>query len=385
MINDTLSNGSSALLGIPPEIDTPSLVIDETRLRANLADMQGFAKANGVDLVPHVKTHRTPQIALMQSEYGARALCIAKLGEAEILRDHGLDRFVVAYPTVGDAKFERAARLLDQGVQLLLCVEDAEVAAALSAVMVRHGLAVDTAIIVDTGYHREGIEPARVADFAAAIAPLPGLRLRGLLTHEGQAYGQPELAGLRQEATSAGEAMVRLAGQIRQRGIEVDLVSVGSTGTARYSAAVPGITQVRPGIYPFNDYGQVLRGIVGLDRCAARVVATVVSASAPGRALVDAGSKSLGQDKLSIHVPGSPDVHGLLCDLPGWELHALSEEHGWLRWAGAGAPTPLKVGHRVQILPNHICSAFHVLGESVVVDDGRVVGTWIATARGASR
>ncbi len=305
MINDTLSNGSSALLDIPPEIDTPSLVIDEARLRVNLADMQDFAKANGVDLVPHVKTHRTPQIALMQSEYGARALCIAKLGEAEILREHGLDRFVVAYPTVGDAKFERAARLLDQGVQLLLCVEDAEVAAALSAVMVRHGLAVDTAIIVDTGYHREGIEPARVADFAAAIAPLPGLRLRGLLTHEGQAYGQPELAGLRQEATSAGEAMVRLAGQIRQRGIEVDLVSVGSTGTARYSAAVLGITQVRPGIYPFNDYGQVLRHRrPGPMRCPGGGHRR--QRLSPGRALVDAYSKSLGQDKLSIHVPGSP-------------------------------------------------------------------------------
>ena len=163
------------------------------------------------------------------------------------------------------------------------------------------------------------------------------------------------------------------------------MVSVGSTATAKLTTAVEGITQVRPGIYAFNDYGQVLRGTVGIERCAARVVATVMSAPEPGRAFLDCGSKALSQDRLGIHVPDAPGGFGLVVDLPGWELFQLSEEHGWLRWTGDGPAPSLEVGTRVQVLPNHICSVFHMLGSSLVIDDGVVVAEWEATARGRSQ
>ncbi|MCE2532037.1 MAG: alanine racemase [Acidimicrobiia bacterium] len=290
----------------------------------------------------------------------------------------------MAYPIVGEAKIARARRLM-QRANILLSVDSFAGAEALAAGMASEDTVADVLVIVDTGYHRCGVDAAEAADFAAAIAPLPGLRLRGLITHEGHAYSKPGEEGLHNASVDAGELMVAAADELRARGLDIDVVSVGSSATARHTTAVDGITQVRPGIYAFNDYGQVLRGVVGLDRCAARVVATVVSHTEPDRAILDAGSKSVSHDRLGIHVPGAPGGYGLVVDLPGWELYQLSEEHGWLRWTGDGPPSELTIGQRVQILPNHICSAFHMLGQSEIIDGGEHVATWIATGRGESR
>ena len=359
-------------------------MVDRTRMQQNIDDMAAYAAGRGIGLAPHAKTHRTPEIARLQMAAGAEMLCIAKLGEAEVLADAGLDRFVMAYPIVGEAKIARARRLMERA-SILLSVDSFAGAEALGAGMAAAGTAADVLVIVDTGYHRCGVAAGEAADFAAAIAPLPGLRLRGLITHEGHAYSKPGTDGLHNASVDAGELMVAAADELRARGLDVDVVSVGSSATARHTTAVDGITQVRPGIYAFNDYGQVLRGVVGFDRCAARVVATVVSHVERDRAILDAGSKSVSHDRLGIHVPGAPGGYGLVVDLPGWELYQLSEEHGWLRWTGDGPPTELTIGQRVQILPNHICSAFHMLGRSEIVDAGEHVATWTATARAESR
>ncbi len=372
------------LLDIPETIDTPSLVVDLDRLMRNIDTMAADIAALGVGLAPHAKTHRTPEIARLQMEAGAEALCIAKLGEAEVLADAGFDRFVMAYPIVGEAKCERARRLMERA-SILLAVDSVEAGAALAASMAAAGAEAEVLVIVDTGYRRCGVSPESAPHLAAHLDSLDGIRVRGFITHEGHAYGAPDLEGLGSASAAAGRAMAEAARVARELGVAVDVVSVGSSATARPASAVDGVTQARPGIYAFNDYGQVLRGVAGLEQCAARVMATVVSHAAPDRAIVDAGSKALSQDRLGIHVPGAPGVHGLVVDLPGWELYQLSEEHGWLRWIGDGSPGPLEIGRRVQILPNHICSVFHVLGQSEIVQRGEHVATWIATARGASR
>jgi D-serine deaminase-like pyridoxal phosphate-dependent protein len=376
--------GERSMLQIPDSIDTPSLVIDLDILQQNIDSMAADIAGMGVALAPHAKTHRTPQIARMQMDAGAEALCIAKLGEAEVLAETGLDSFVMAYPIVGEVKLDRARRLMESA-SILLSVDSPDAGRALAANMSRAGVEADVLVIVDTGYHRCGVSPVDAPDLAAYLSGLDGIRLRGFITHEGHAYGAPDADGLRGESVAAGEAIVGAAEAARERGLDIDVISVGSSATARHSASAKGVTQARPGIYAFNDYGQVLRGVVDMDRCAARVAATVVSHVTPGQAILDAGSKALSQDRLGIHVPGAPGVFGLVVDLPGWELFQLSEEHGWVRWIGEGAPGPLEIGQRVQILPNHICSIFHMLGQSEIVRSGEHVDTWHATARGASR
>lgn len=375
-----------ATIEVPEGIDTPNLVVDLSRLKTNLTAMTAFGRERGIEIAPHFKTHRTPQIARLQIEAGSETLCIAKLGEAEVLRAEGISSFVMAYAIVGEQKFARAKSLMRTS-RLMLSVEDIGVARALGASMEADGLVADVLIIVDVGFHREGIDPANVPDLAAVIRDEPGLRLRGLLTHEGHAMSAPDDDGLTQLSRESGDLLVKLANDLRESGHEIDVISAGSSGTALRIGEVEGVSQLRPGIYPFNDMGQVVRGTATLSTSAARVVSTVIAHAAPDRALIDAGSKSLGQDLLSIWSGGGSGAgdHGLLVDLPGWSLHSVSEEHGWLRWTGDGPPTELAIGRQVQVLPNHICSAFHVLGESVIVDHGEYVATWKSTARGESR
>jgi D-serine deaminase-like pyridoxal phosphate-dependent protein len=380
-----LENAPGASLDIPTSVETPSLVVDLDRVEANLDDMAAFAEEHAIALVPHVKTHRTPEFAALQMKSGATALCVAKLSEAEEFARCGFRSFVMAYPIVGEEKFERAKRLVRQGVDIRLTTDDLRQGQLLAAAFATDGLTADVAIKVDTGFHRVGVEPPRAVEMAVALARLEGVRVRGFIAHEGHAAGADDDCGVHDLSLDSGEQMVWAANQARAAGVPVDTVSVGSTATAKHTPLVVGITEVRPGIYPFNDYGQLLRGTVGLDRCAARVVTTVVSSAAPDRAVIDAGSKSLGQDLLAIWFASGAAGHGLVIGEPGWSLFKLSEEHGWMRWEGDGAPRPLTVGQRLQILPNHICSAFHVLGESVVVRQGAVVATWVATARGCSK
>ena len=373
-----------AALAIPEDVETPSLVVDLARVRVNLEDMATFADSVGVALYPHVKTHRTVEFARMQVDAGAAGLCVAKLSEAEVFVDAGFTDLVMAYPIAGEDKHRRAMRLGERA-KLRLSVDSLEGARAFSGSLVKSGAAADVLLEVDTGFLRSGADPEMAPGMAREIAGLPGIRFRGIITHEGQAAGGENRAAIETAAVAAGEIMVRVAAEIRAMSIDVDTVSVGSTSTAKATTTVSGITELRPGIYAFNDYGQVIAGTVGVDRCAARVVATVVSHAAPDRAIVDAGSKSLGQDLLGIWFRDAAPGHGLVIGHPGWRLISVSEEHGWLRWDRDGPPTPLDVGVRVQILPNHICSAFHVLGESVIIDEGEHVDTWVATARGCSK
>jgi D-serine deaminase-like pyridoxal phosphate-dependent protein len=372
-------------LHIPLTVETPSLVVDLARVQANLDDMANFTRSQGVHLVPHVKTHRTPQFAQMQVDSGADALCIAKLSEAESFASAGFTNLVMAYPIVGADKIARAVRLVSSGVSLRLTTDDLLAGRRLGEGFAEAGLVADLTIKVDTGFHRVGLPAKPAVRLARELAAVDGLRIRGFITHEGHAAGADDSCGLHDLSLETGQLMMWAADEARREGLAIDVVSVGSTATARHTTLVDGITEVRPGIYPFNDYGQVIRGTVGVDRCAARVVATVVSAVAPGRAIIDAGSKSLGQDLLAVWFADGPSGHGLVADRPGWKLNKVSEEHGWMQWDGAGGPTPLAVGERVQIIPNHICSAFHVLGECVVIRDGVVEGTWTATARGCSK
>jgi len=294
----TWETADGAAISIPDDIETPSLVVDLPRVRANLADMNQFAKAAGVELAPHVKTHRTIEFGRLQVESGATRLCVAKLSEAEHFIDAGLDTLVMAYPLAGDDKYARARRLIPRA-DLRLSVDSLEAARGFSSSLAGTGLEATVLLIVDTGFHRTGVPLGVAADVAIELAGLENIRFAGLITHEGHAASAGSIEAIRDTAREAGKSLSALATRLRSVGVSVDSVSVGSTATVRHSAT-QGVTEIRPGIYPFNDFGQLHLGTVSIDRCAARVVSTIVSHAAPDRAIIDAGSKALSQDRLSI-------------------------------------------------------------------------------------
>lgn len=365
-------------------VATPGLVLDLDIFDHNLAEMAAIVRSAGVELWPHAKTHRIAEAGRYQIAHGASGLTVAKLGEAEAFADAGIERLFVANPIVGADKAERALAL-SRRVELTLATDTVEAAASVGRVFAAAGIEARMMLAIDSGLGREGVRPAEAAEVGAAIDALPGVALVGVYTHEGTTYGAVDRRELARLSVAAGETMVGAAEAIRARGVKLPIVSLGASASAREVAHVPGVTQIRPGIFAFNDVGQIALGNATLETTAVRVIATVTSHPDPERACIDAGSKSLSADLVpaSAHRDDFPG-HGLIVNAPGWVIEKVSEEHGWLRWRGAGAPRPLPVGTRVEIVPNHVCMAFAMLRRATIVRDGEVAGRWDGFGPGAS-
>lgn len=362
---------------------TPALVLDRGVFERNLDELAALAGAHGVELLPHAKTHRMAEAGRVQLEHGAHGLTVAKLGEAEAFADAGADRIFVAYPLVGRGNGERALALSER-VDLTVGADTVEGARSLGEVFAAAGRTLRVLLAVDTGLGREGVSFDDGPAAAAAIHALDGIELIGIYTHEGSTYSAaPDELVERSQAIA--REMVGLAHRIRDTGIPLPVVSLGSSASVRAVAAVPGVTQIRPGIAAFNDLGQIALGNATLETTAVRVLATVTSRTAPDRGCIDAGSKALGADLLPASTerhryPG----HGLIVGHPGWVLDRLSEEHGWLRWTGDGTPSPLPVGTVVEIVPNHVCMVFAALRRAAVLAPDGSAETWDGFGPGSS-
>src|SRR5207302_2382973 len=201
-----------------------------------------------------------------------------------------VDDLFVGYPLLGTRKLERLREL---EADVTVAVDSLEVAQALAGA----GRPLRVLIEVDTGLHRTGLPPGRpCVELAVALQRLPSLELVGVFTHEGQIYSAPDQA---RAAHDAFDALVETADAIRAHGIDIRTVSAGSTGGFRHALDHPGITEVRPGTYVFNDASQVAQQSATWDEVAAFVVATVVARPAEDRAVIDAGSKVLTSDRLA--------------------------------------------------------------------------------------
>ncbi len=355
------------------DLPTPCAVVDADILEHNLARMAAVARQTGVRLRPHVKTHKTVEIARRQMEAGATGLTVAKTSEAEVFADHGFGDLFIAYPVVGAAQTRRLLDLADR-VRLTVGVDGIEGAAALGQAFRLAGRRARVRLEVDVGLGRTGVAPDRAVETARRIVLVRGLELVGVFTHAGQAYRAESAGQLDEIGTREGETMVAVARGLRQAGLPGDDVSVGSTPTARSASAVPGVTECRPGNYVFHDASQVSLGSCTLADCALTVLSTVVSVPAPDRAVVDAGSKVLSSDPLRPRSGGYGWLQGRRS-----RLERLSEEHGVV---GLVDGERLQVGQQVRILPNHACPVVNLHDRIFLVRHDRIEAELAVAARG---
>jgi D-serine deaminase-like pyridoxal phosphate-dependent protein len=369
---------SELILSPDADIDTPALVVDEEILQRNIAEMAAFARSVGVNLRPHIKTHKTPQIARLQIAAGAIGITCAKVGEAEVMIEQaGVDDVLLAYPTIGEHKYRRIVELLERA-RIIVAVDSLDAANAISRSMRTYDRMLDVSIEVNTGQNRSGVRAGDLAvQFALDVSRLPNLRIAGIMTHEGQVNGLPP-DEIEAGALAAGREMVEVAERIRSHGIDVPTVSVGSTPAAIYTPTIHGVTEMRPGTYVFNDNSVFRHGRIGVSQCAARFVATVVSKQSPTHAVLDTGQKSLGMD-LSVSHGG----HGYIVGHPDVIISKLSEEHGVCEVPEG--EEGFQVGDRIEIIPNHVCPTVNLMDEMFIVRDGKVVDTWTIAARGKVR
>ncbi len=364
---------------------TPAVLIDRGRARANIARMQAAAAAHGVRLRPHAKTHKSPAIARWQVDAGAVGICCAKLGEAEVFAAAGFTNIRLPYP-LNPSNASRVVALLDAGVDLSFIVDHPAVARGWSDAMRAARREVDVLVKVDVGFHRCGIDPhgGEAVAFVRDVAALPGLRLRGLLSHAGHSYHAGTEAELDEIARDEAVTLGGLADAVRVAGVAIDEISVGATPTARFSVRQDGITELRPGNYVYFDRTQVGLGAATLADCALSVLATVVTRPAD-RIILDCGSKTLAAD--AARGFDHPLGHGVVFrDLrateadPGLLVERLSEEHATVRVTGGA--TPLQPGDRVRVLPNHSCVVSNLVDQAWLVEGEHVIEPLVVAARG---
>lgn len=355
-------------------METPAVLVDLDILDGNLRRMAVLAKQAGVKLRPHTKTHKSVWIAQQQIKYGACGITVAKLGEAEVMADGGIDDILVAYPLVGRYKLERLRRLMDRA-RVTVSTDDVTVAKGLSDLGEAMKRRIPLYVDVNTGLNRLGQEPGEpTAELVKRIASLPGVEVVGLMTHGGHVYGKTSLDDVRGVARAEAEGLVETKRMLEKEGIFIREISVGSTPTSKFIGDQQGVTEMRPGAYVFGDRSQIATHIITEQECAMTVLATVVSTPRPGTVIIDAGSKTFSSDA-NAHLPG----FGTLRGNPDVYVERLSEEHGNVRVPDG---MTFAVGDVLQFVPNHCCATANLHDRLIGVRGGKFERIITVDARG---
>lgn len=336
-------------------IPTPALVIDARTVRRNLAGMAAYVRDRGISLRPHTKTHKSIRLAAMQLESGAIGLTVAKVGELEIMAGAAESPdLLMAYPPVEPMRCERLAKLAREHT-VRVALDSSYAARMVGESTQRAGCTVGVLVDLDVGMGRTGLQtPEQTLVLAQEVSQTRGLRLDGLMIYPGHVWDLPEKQEPKLKAIAA--KVVATLALWRRHGLKAGIVSGGSTPTAFQSHFIRQLTEIRPGTYVFNDMNTVRGGFCSLDDCAARFVSTVVSDAVPGQVVIDAGSKTLTQDRC---LPAPESGHGHVVEYPEARISALSEEHGQVDVRDCSKRP--KVGERVTVIPNHICPCVNLL------------------------
>ena len=352
------------------DLDTPVLVVDLDIMERNLTRVQDYCNLHGLKLRPHTKTHKSIEVAQRQLGLGAVGLTVAKTSEAEALLGAGARDMLVAYPVIGEQKARRLASIAAM-TRLTVAIDSLFGAQQLSAAAEAAGTRLGFLVEIDVGLGRVGVTPEGAVELTLEAMKLPNLDWRGINFYPGH---------IKSQDAEKLAALAVLLEQIRMgfaaAGLNPEIVSGGSTPALFHSHELPGLTEIRPGTYVFNDLNTVASGACTLEDCAASVLVTVISTARPGHMIVDGGSKTFSSDMLSSGGPG----HGRLVQAPGAYFQKMNEEHGFVDLTNA--ERTFAVGEKVSIIPNHICVVVN-LHEYVYGVRGDVVEeAWRVDARG---
>jgi D-serine deaminase-like pyridoxal phosphate-dependent protein len=353
------------------DLPTPALILDRAILRRNLKRMSDRLRQAGIALRPHLKTAKSVQIGRMAVEGHDGRITVSTLAEARYFAKGGFTDIFYAVGIV-PSKLPAVTELRRQGVNLRVVTDNLAVAKAI-ANAAKDGDTFSVFIEIDSGGGRAGLPyPALpgLLDIARVLHAAPGVELAGVMTHAGHSYHESTPDGIAAVAEQERLAIVTAAEKIRAAGIPCPIVSAGSTPTATHSRNFAGITEMRPGVYCFNDLDQEFIGSCGAGDLALSVLASVIG-HYPHRnqVLIDAGALALSKDISAQEF--QPKVgYGTIADPPAKDMAviACSQEHGFV---ASDDPIPygnLPVGTRVRVLPNHACITAAAYDRYYVVD-----------------
>ena len=364
------------------ELDTPALLIDREIMMDNLRFMQDYADRRHVALRPHTKTHKMPRLAQLQEELGAQGVTVAKVGEAEVMAQEGVRDIFIANEIVGGQKLGRI-RTLAKTVNISFGLDSIDQAAQIQAAFEGAEKPACVLVEIEVGENRSGI--IQEADFIALLDYLKtcsNIHLKGIFSHDGNSYQAENVEACREIHLEAQRRTLRFAQIAREQGMPLETVSIGSTPSLMHDFPIlQGITEIRPGTYIFMDASQA-NAYGSLARNAATVLATVISRPTAERVILDVGAKGITAQTRSVGFCATKGL-GLIKDWPGVEIYDVYDEHAiiYSRQFREG----VRVGDKVEIIPNHICPVVNLHETAYLVSGGQVVEEIPVLCRGKLR
>ena len=349
------------------DIATPSLLINLDVVEANLTRMADSLHSRHIALRPHVKTHKSVDLARLQRALGADGITVATIGEAEVFVAAGFDDLFLALPLWTTPRVAAKLDRLSKLAKLRIGVDSLRGAQAL-ATQLRAPAELEIMIESDSGQHRTGTQPDQAGELAAGCQSL-GLRVVGVFTHGGHSYAGAD--AVKRAAADEMAALEIASSSLHAHGVEAKVLSAGSSPTVDNLGGT--VTEARPGTYIFNDRQQVALGAATPDQLAAVVATRVISTAVPGQFVIDAGSKALTAERSALL-----DGFGAIIELDGAIVTRLSEHHGVVTYQG----TPPQEGTLLHVIPNHICTVVNLYDHFEVSRSGQTSDSITIDARG---
>ena len=351
------------------EIDTPALLLYMDAVERNIKKMADYFSDKPCKLRPHIKTHKLPLIAHKQIEAGAIGITCAKLGEAKLFLESGIKNVLIANEVVGNTKIQRLVNLSSYG-DLIVCVDHYENARDISEAAGRIGRKINVLVEVNVGLNRCGVMPGKPAqELVQKITGLKNLVFRGIMGYEGGLFIN-DLEEKKKKCVECNRVLVETKDLLVKNRFPVEIVTAGGSNTFNLTGFYPGITDIQVGSYVTMDSHNKF---YGLDfEQAITVLTTVISRPEKGRAVTDAGKKSLSSDE------GLP-----ICREPGVAISRLNEEHGHL--AIESPDHDLKAGDKIEMTPSHGCTTIPLYDRYFIIRNDYVESVMEIHARGANQ
>ncbi|MFX0081304.1 MAG: DSD1 family PLP-dependent enzyme [Candidatus Hodarchaeota archaeon] len=348
-------------------IPTPALILNYDKMVENIELMAKFAKNDKVNLRPHVKTHKCPKIGQLQLKAGARGICVARIGEAEVFTQNGFDDILIANQVVEINQIKRLVSLNKHSL-VRVCVDSEKNIVDLSKLALKENVELEVLIEVDVGLGRNGVKPGDPAlELGNFIKVQKGLKLVGIQGYEGHLISikDPELR--KQKTEECMEKLVQTRNLLNDNGFNIDYITASNSVTYKHSAKIDGITEIQPGTYIFNDEHH--SQLVPEFNIATSILGTITNI--PGNRIytLDIGMKAATNDN------GYP----VFKDYPKCKIKVMMEDHSVFL---SGKQDSFEIGQKIELIPSHICTTVNLYDFYTVIKNDEVIAKWDILARG---